>query len=56
MIEEWILMHDREKTIILFMGDNGTSGREATGGAGKGRCAEQGARVPCIVRGPVTVM
>ncbi|MCL4203754.1 MAG: sulfatase-like hydrolase/transferase [Pirellulaceae bacterium] len=36
----------REKTVILFTGDNGT------GGEGKGKTTERGARVPMIVNGP----
>ena len=36
----------RENTIVLFTGDNGT------GGNGKGRPTELGARVPMIVNGP----
>jgi len=35
-----------EKTLVLFIGDNGT------GGSGKGTVTELGARVPCIIRGP----
>jgi arylsulfatase A len=35
-----------EKTLVIFLGDNGT------GGDGKGTLTELGARVPCIVRGP----
>ena len=35
-----------EKTLVIFIGDNGT------GGDGKGTVTELGARVPCIVRGP----
>ncbi|MCL4439878.1 MAG: sulfatase-like hydrolase/transferase [Firmicutes bacterium] len=35
-----------ENTLVIFLGDNGT------GGEGKGRVTELGARVPCIVRGP----
>lgn len=36
----------REKTVILFTGDNGT------GGQGKSTATEKGARVPLIVNGP----
>lgn len=35
-----------ERTLIIFIGDNGT------GGSGKGTVTELGARVPCIIRGP----
>jgi len=35
-----------EKTLVIFIGDNGT------GGEGKGTVTELGARVPCIIRGP----
>lgn len=35
-----------ERTLILFLGDNGTAGR------GKGEITERGARVPFIARGP----
>jgi len=35
-----------DKTIVFFIGDNGT------GGDGKGTVTELGARVPCIIRGP----
>jgi arylsulfatase A len=35
-----------EKTLIIFIGDNGT------GASGKGTVTELGARVPCIIRGP----
>lgn len=35
-----------ERTLVIFIGDNGT------GGEGKGTATELGARVPCIVRGP----
>lgn len=36
----------RDDTIVIFTGDNGT------GGAGKGRPTELGARVPMIIHGP----
>lgn len=36
----------REKTVLIFTGDNGT------GGAGKSTATELGARVPLIVNGP----
>ena len=36
----------RERTLVLFTGDNGTEG------AGKSQKTEQGVRVPLIVRGP----
>ena len=36
----------RDNTLIIFVGDNGT------GGDGKGRTTERGARVPFIVSGP----
>ena len=39
----------REKTIVIFTGDNGT------GGEGKGQVTELGARVPMIVNCPGTV-
>jgi arylsulfatase A len=39
----------KERTLILFIGDNGTSGR------GKGEMTERGVRVPFIARGPGTV-
>lgn len=35
-----------ERTLVIFIGDNGT------GGSGKGTVTELGARVPCIIRGP----
>lgn len=35
-----------EKTLVIFIGDNGTAGD------GKGSLTELGARVPCIIRGP----
>jgi arylsulfatase A len=35
-----------ERTVIIFIGDNGT------GGSGKGTLTELGARTPCILRGP----
>jgi arylsulfatase A len=35
-----------EKTLVIFIGDNGT------GGEGKGTVTELGVRVPCIIRGP----
>jgi arylsulfatase A-like enzyme len=39
----------KERTLILFIGDNGTGGR------GKGEMTERGVRVPFIVRGPGAV-
>ncbi|MBM3852942.1 MAG: hypothetical protein FJ399_07270, partial [Verrucomicrobia bacterium] len=36
----------KERTLILFIGDNGTAGR------GKGEMTERGVRVPFIARGP----
>ncbi len=39
----------REKTVVFFTGDNGT------GGQGKGRATELGARVPMIINCPGTV-
>ncbi len=39
----------RDRTIVLFTGDNGTIGN------GKGRATELGARVPMIVNGPSVV-
>lgn len=39
----------RDKTVVMFTGDNGT------GGQGKGQPTELGARVPMIVNGPHTV-
>lgn len=39
----------KERTIIFFIGDNGTGDR------GKGELSERGVRVPFIVRGPGTV-
>ena len=38
--------HLRENTVVIFVGDNGTGGR------GKGKVIEAGARVPFIVWGP----
>lgn len=35
-----------ERTLVIFLGDNGT------GGQGKGTVTELGVRVPCIIRGP----
>ena len=42
-------LHLRERTIVMFTGDNGT------GGEGKGHATELGARVPMIVNCPGTV-
>ena len=40
-----------DNTLVIFIGDNGTS-PDGTGGGGKGKVIERGARVPCIIRGP----